>query len=230
MNSVNTRPNIGQTRHTRQTRQTRHARHAAAAIATARTLAACTALCACAQAARAEFVVYTIKQDWLNAVPSAITSIGAPNIPNSSGLGPWLVSHGLSMSGADSRPLWPWEAPYWNLPVGTNIMNGYNCSFNFAAPITSFAMEVEASGPTFFLSYEVYGQNGYVGSFEIPTTNIPGPRFFGIISTHPFRQIFGNSGSSAGMASSLMFTQVVPAPGALAVFTGLFVHGARRRR
>jgi hypothetical protein len=227
VNSGNTRPNTGQTRHTRQTR---HARQAAAAIATARTLAACTALCACAQAARAEFVVYTIKQDWLNAVPSAITSIGAPNIPNSSGLGPWLVSHGLSMSGAGSRPLWPDEAPYWNLPAGTNIMNGYNCSFNFAAHITSFAMEVEASGSSFFLSYAVYGQNGYVGSFEIPTTNIPGPRFFGIISTQPFRQIFGTQSSGSALVSTLMFTQVVPAPGALAVFAGLFVHGARRRR
>jgi hypothetical protein len=227
VNSGNTRPNTRQSRHTRQTR---HTRRAAAAIATARTLAACTALCACAQAARAEFVVYTIKQDWLNAVPSAITSIGAPNIPNSSGLGPWLVSHGLSMSGASSRPLWPDEAPYWNLPAGTNIMNGYNCSFNFAAHITSFAMEVEASGSSNFLSYAVYGQNGYVGSFEIPTTNIPGPRFFGIISTQPFRQIFGNSGSGSAMVSTLMFTQVVPAPGALAVFAGLFVHGARRRR
>jgi len=227
VNSVNTRPNTGQTRHTRRTR---HTRHAAAAIATVRTLAACTALCACAQAARAEFVVYSIKQDWLNAVPSAITSIGAPNIPNYSGLGPWLASHGLSMTSAGSRPLLPWEAPYWDLPVGTNIMNGYNCSFTFAAPITSFAMEVEASGPTFFLSYAVYGQNGYVGSFQIPTTNIPGPRFFGIISTQPFRQIFGIASNGSAMVSTLMFTQVVPAPGAVAVFAGLLVRGGRRRR
>ena len=199
------------------------------ARSTARVLAAFAALCACAQAARAEFVVYTIKQAWLNAVPSAITSIGAPNIPNYSGLGPWLASHGLSMSGAVSRPLYPWEAPYWDLPVGTNIMNGYNCSFNFAAPITSFAMEVQATGFN-FLSYAVYGQNGYMGSFQIPTSNIPGPRFFGIISTQPFRQIFGINSSGSAMVSTLMFTQVVPAPGALAVFAGLFVHGARRRR
>jgi len=198
------------------------------ARSTARVLAAFAALCACAQAARAEFVVYSVKDDWLNAVPSAITSIGAPNIPNYSGLGPWLASHGLSMSGAVSRPLYPWEAPYWDLPVGTNIMNGYNCSFNFAAPITSFAMEVQATGFN-FLSYEVYG-NGYMGSFQIPTTNIPGPRFFGIISTQPFRQIFGINSSGSAMVSTLMFTQVVPAPGALAVFAGLFVHGARRRR
>jgi hypothetical protein len=200
------------------------------ARSTARVLAAFAALCACAQAARAEFVVYTIKQDWLNAVPSAITSIGAPNIPNYSGLGPWLASHGLSMSGAVSRPLYPWEAPYWDLPVGTNIMNGYNCSFNFAAPITSFAMEVQATGSSNFLSYAVYGQNGYMGSFQIPTTNIPGPRFFGIISTQPFRQIIGNASNGSGMVRSLMFTQIVPAPGALAVFAGLLVHGARRRR
>ena len=199
------------------------------ARSTVRVLAAFAALCACAQAARAEFVVYTIKQDWLNAVPSAITSIGAPNIPNYSGLGPWLASHGLSMSGAVSRPLYPWEAPYWDLPVGTNIMNGYNCSFNFAAPITSFAMEVQATGFN-FLSYAVYGQNGYMGSFQIPTSNIPGPRFFGIISTQPFRQIFGDSGSGSAMVSTLMFTQVVPAPGAVAVFAGLLVRGGRRRR
>ena len=199
------------------------------ARSTVRVLAAFAALCACAQAARAEFVVYTIKQDWLNAVPSAITSIGAPNIPNYSGLGPWLASHGLSMSGAVSRPLYPWEAPYWDLPVGTNIMNGYNCSFNFAAPITSFAMEVQATGFN-FLSYAVYGQNGYMGSFQIPTSNIPGPRFFGIISTQPFRQIIGNASDGSGMMRSLMFTQIVPAPGAMAVFAGLLVHGARRRR
>ena len=133
------------------------------------------------------------------------------------------------MSGAGSRPLWPDEAPYWNLPAGTNIMNGYNCSFNFAAPITSFAMEVQATGFN-FLSYAVYGQNGYMGSFQIPTSNIPGPRFFGIISTQPFRQIIGNASDGSGMVSSLMFTQIVPAPGAMAVFAGLLVHGARRRR
>ena len=133
------------------------------------------------------------------------------------------------MSGAVSRPLYPWEAPYWDLPVGTNIMNGYNCSFNFAAPITSFAMEVQATGFN-FLSYEVYGQNGYMGSFQIPTSNIPGPRFFGIISTQPFRQIIGNASNGGAMVSTLMFTQIVPAPGAVAVFAGLFVHRARRRR
>jgi hypothetical protein len=199
------------------------------ARSTARVLAAFAALCACAQAARAEFVVYTIKQDWLNAVPSAITSIGAPNIPNYSGLGPWLASHGLSMSGAVSRPLYPWEAPYWDLPVGTNVLTHYPSSFTFDAPITSFAMEVQATGFN-FLSYEVYGQNGYMGSFQIPTTNIPGPRFFGIISTQPFRQIIGNASNGSGMVRSLMFTQIVPAPGALAVFAGLLVHGARRRR
>ena len=134
------------------------------------------------------------------------------------------------MSGAVSRPLYPWEAPYWDLPVGTNIMNGYNCSFNFAAPITSFAMEVQATGSSNFLSYAVYGQNGYMGSFQIPTTNIPGPRFFGIISTQPFRQIFGDASDGSGMMRSLMFTQIVPAPGAMAVFAGLLVRGARRRR
>ena len=201
------------------------------ARSTARVLAAFAALCACAQAARAEFVVYSIKDDWLNAVPSAITSIGAPNIPTGqAAVWSLLRSHGVRTTSVSSRPLQPWEAPYWDLPVGTNVLTHYPSSFTFDAPITSFAMEVQATGPELMLLYAVYGQNGYMGSFQIPTNNIPGPRFFGIISTQPFRQIFGDASDGSGMMRSLMFTQIVPAPGAMAVFAGLLVRGGRRRR
>ena len=179
--------------------------------------------------ASAALTVYTDEAAWRAAAGGAISTIGVPDVPLSGAAAAhWSQSHGISMPGMDGVTIEEWRAQVWGVPLGTVVLASHSL-VNFAAPVTAFALDwwvqpgndvaVQFSGPQGYLGYHLY--------FGPPTWET---RFFGVISTVPITQVDMSVDDTSNLTRRVMFTQIVPAPGALAVFAALFAPRTPRRR
>ena len=203
----------------------------ATATGAAKSAAFAIALGAFGPAASAALTVYTDEAAWRAAAGGAISTIGVPGVPLAgAAAGHWSQSHGISMQGMGGVVLEDWRAEFWGVPTGTVALADHDIMY-FASPVTAFALDwwvkpgnyvpVQFSGPQGYL--------GYINYWGPPTFET---RFFGVISTVPITQVDMSVTNTPNLTRNVMFTQIVPAPGALAAFAAALLAPRipRRRR
>jgi len=203
----------------------------ATATGAAKSAAFAIALGAFGPAASAALTVYTDEAAWRAAAGGAISTIGVPDVPlGGAAAGHWSQSHGISMPGMDGGVLEDWRAEFWGVPTGTIRLSSHSIVY-FASPVTAFALDWWVK-PGNYVPVQFSGPQGYLGYINYWGPSTWETRFFGVISTMPITQVDMSVTNTLNLTRNVMFTQIVPAPGALAAFAAALLapRSPRRRR
>ena len=199
---------------------------------------AAVAICALAsaQAVSAEIVQYSDRAAW-EAVTGAVTTIGIPDIPQTSfGFGGHFAPMGVTNLTMDGVALDAVQADFWGLPTGTVAFYAGSSQMSntvqFAAPIRSVALDFRLFAGYYFylrLGSQLVGQGFFIPTPD-PTYQ---PEFFGLTSTASFDQISIHTSSFGfGYGRGISFETIIPAPaaGAVALLALAPLASTRRRR
>ena len=195
---------------------------------------------AVSSAASADVVQYSDRASWV-AATGAVTTVGAPDIPNRpNGVAGYFASQGVASISMPGAPLWDGLAEHWGLPIGTcafHAIEWYSIwnTIQFTAPINSVALDW-----LFHQPFEFELLNGPSGSavgsgiFAWPPDGTYLPQFYGLTSTVDFDRIrirsISNYPVAGGEGRSISFATIVPSPAAGITFVVGFPSMLRRRR
>ena len=203
----------------------------ATATGAAKSAAFAIALGAFGPTASAALTVYTDEAAWRAAAGGAISTIGVPGVPLAgAAAGHWSQSHVISMPGMGGVVLEDWRAEFWGVPTGTVALADHDIVY-FASPVTAFALDWWVK-PGNYVPVQFSGPQGYLGYINYWGPSTYETRFFGVISTVPITVVNMSVTNTPNLTRNVMFTQIVPAPGALAAFAAALLAPRipRRRR
>ena len=190
---------------------------------------------ASAQAVSAEIVQYSDRAAW-EAVTGAVTTIGIPDIPQTSfGFGGHFAPMGVTNLTMNGVALDAVQADFWGVPTGTVAFaagpSPMSNTVQFAAPIRSVALDFRLFAGYYFylrLGSQLVGQGFFIPTPD-PTYQ---PEFFGLTSTTSFDRISIHTSSfGLGYGRGISFETIIPAPAAgVVALLGLAPLASTRRR